>query len=356
MMKYALHTVLGLAVLALAACRSDPNRELIERELRMQEDEIYRLEDELQEHCDLLEACRREKEDLERRLGGDDVSAAPSLGVPRGGATEPSQERDYLDEAPRYDVPMPDQPSGEAEPPGGIELHAPQPEIEVPFDDEPPALSPTSASMAADGDHLEHHQVDRITLNRTLTGGLDLDDSPGHDGIQVVVEPRDAGGRIVNAPAELAVVVLDPAREGKSARIARWDFTSDEAAKRFRREGLAGGIHLTLAWPSQPPTNTTVLILVRYVLPDGQRLVAEKQIQFQPPASRPSRWTDTVGAARRPRTSPRGLPNAPADPAPRVLAGDRVEAHETQPESSPAVSSPPIAEKTRRRPTWSPYR
>jgi len=46
----------------------------------------------------------------------------------------------------------------------------------------------------------------------------------------VVVEPRDRTGRTVDAPANMSVVVIDPALEGNAARVARWDFTVAETA------------------------------------------------------------------------------------------------------------------------------
>src|SRR5688572_14456718 len=56
-------------LLAITGCRhADVNRELVERELRLQEDELYRLHDEIAKREKLLEPARRENGVLEREL------------------------------------------------------------------------------------------------------------------------------------------------------------------------------------------------------------------------------------------------------------------------------------------------
>ena len=55
MNKQAWTAIRATAFLAVAmplvGCKSDLNQQLLERELRMQEDQIYQLQDELQEKC-----------------------------------------------------------------------------------------------------------------------------------------------------------------------------------------------------------------------------------------------------------------------------------------------------------------
>ena len=46
------------AALLLAGCKSDLNQQLLERELRYQEDQIYQLQDELQAACARLDCAR----------------------------------------------------------------------------------------------------------------------------------------------------------------------------------------------------------------------------------------------------------------------------------------------------------
>jgi hypothetical protein len=68
--------VLG-SCLAGAGCKSDLNQQLLERELRYQEDQIYQLQDELQDKCLRLDSLSGENTSLRRQLGlgaGDQVA------------------------------------------------------------------------------------------------------------------------------------------------------------------------------------------------------------------------------------------------------------------------------------------
>ena len=93
--------------------------------------------------------------------------------------------------------------------------------------------------------------VASIALDPTLTGGIGSNDSSGDKGLLVVVQPRDAQGRTVDAPAVMNVAVFDPAFEGDAARLARWDFTAAETAALFRRTDAGAAIHLAMAWPEE---------------------------------------------------------------------------------------------------------
>ena len=67
--------LLGVATLLAVGCRSDLSQQLLERELRMQEDQIYQLQDELQEKCARLDRASGENTSLRRQLGVNDADA-----------------------------------------------------------------------------------------------------------------------------------------------------------------------------------------------------------------------------------------------------------------------------------------
>lgn len=85
---------------SLTAGCQNANQELVERELRLQEDRIYQLEDELDRHCKALQACRAENQTLkaakvsaaaDKAAGRRDGAATSSGDVP-GGLTPPKVE------------------------------------------------------------------------------------------------------------------------------------------------------------------------------------------------------------------------------------------------------------------------
>ena len=76
--------LVGLAAASIAGCQADPNIALLERDLRRQEDEIYRLRDQLEDCQAELQAARRCRAAVARRAGGD--SFAGNAGGRRTGA------------------------------------------------------------------------------------------------------------------------------------------------------------------------------------------------------------------------------------------------------------------------------
>jgi hypothetical protein len=145
-----------------------------------------------------------------------------------------------------------------------------------------------SAPLTPAGDS---RHVAGIMLNRTLTGSILGEDRSGDQGLLVVVEPRDGDGRSVDAPAEINVVVLDPALKDEACRVARWDFTAAETAGMFRRSGSGQAIHLAAAWPADPPAHRKLHLFVRYVTADGRRLEANQPIEVVLPGDQTDRGT-----------------------------------------------------------------
>jgi hypothetical protein len=375
----------GALLLGMAAsgCRTNLSRDLLEQELRMQEDKIYALQGEVEDYQRQLDACQLENQSLlkartmpaaqggklrRRRIEVDEeldvpagkappydgppVISPPDPNVPDGESPDDqssgadgadSQSADEFDAAPRSNMRLPSSTSE----PGEHKTELPQ--FELPAGDEAPGDDKT----AGDG------SVRRITLNRKLTGGRNADGQPGDEGVMVVVEPLDSAGELLEVPGEISVVLLDPAQEGEAARIARWDFTAEEAAEHLKRTPLGDGLHFDLRWPEGPPVNRMLNLYVRYKTAEGKQLQVEKQIEVNPqgmaaaPDSGPA-WTKTD------KPFPGGEAEASSDAlAPRAKATSIRPAPE---ESAPKASSKAPRQTERPKsdrsaaPKWTPYR
>ena len=79
------------------------------------------------------------------------------------------------------------------------------------------------------------------------------------------------------APGDLSIVVVDPALEGRAARIARWDFEADELPDHVRRNRDGGSLQFELPWPTQPQHND-LRVFARFTTYDGRRLEANLPI------------------------------------------------------------------------------
>jgi hypothetical protein len=338
---------LPAACLALVCgCRANVSHELLERELLAQENQIYQLQDMVDECGTRLESCQRENEallaELGRRRTGKTTTAgsatdAEELSPP---VVEPGVEGPALpyDGPPVISPPDPHVPEGE---------HVAKAASAGP---KSRLAARGKARSAAEGPI--DQVVVQITLNRKLTGGHNVDGHPGDEGVMVVVEPLNVAGDLIEVPGKVSIVVLDPAVEGEAARVARWDFDAKEAAEHLKRTPLGDGLHFDLRWPHSPPVHRVLNLYVRYTTADGRRLQVEKQIEVDPPGGEEShdRWTkDTVA----PKLSEAG--DGKASPPVTRATSVRSAPEEDQSDSTARrEGDAPSAQK--RGPEWAPYR
>ncbi len=310
----------GLVLLTSLGCRTDPAIPILERELRLKEDEIYCLRSKVEDLQDSLAECRSRPaagkpgaaEGVGRGEGGGEGPlgeaagvAPPSVEFPKSGSTElPPIFKGQGGSKSGGGTPPSKQPSRPAYLPGlddGGKVRQPRgdtgrsslndgsmdgPALEVPPRIRGAArglrgrLVSRESGAPASSNPGNTRSVKSITLDSMLTGGLN--DDFGHSRLLVVVEPRDAEKRVIQVPAKVSMVVLDPAvldREGYATRVARWDFTTGEIAKMFRRTSSGAAIHIEAAWPDGTPAHGKLHLFVRYTTADGRKLEADQPIE-----------------------------------------------------------------------------
>jgi hypothetical protein len=277
--------VLLLMCGAAWGCRSrDSDRQLIHREMRLLEDEIYYLEDELEASYARLESCRRENDALRKELGGSDGD----------GLNEPDVElrppRINLPKLPNIERPADD---GDSAPP-----FEPGQTSDESDDDPEVRLAPPGFSQQR-GRRSASRRLAEVRFNRRLTGGYNADGHPGDEGVLVVLEPRNADGRLVEAFGDVTLFVNDPALPADERTVARWSFTADEIAARFKETPMGTGVHLRLPWPNDPPRHESLELLVRYAPAAGSELVARRTIDVDLQAPLEASWTQSKTHAKR---------------------------------------------------------
>jgi hypothetical protein len=347
-MKPWLLVVLGLALPAFAGCRTDPAIPLLERELYRKDKEINRLQWQIEDLQDLLNSGEertvkrdRSSEDREPEAGGRRNHRGANGNGVKPPMTEPGTPTNKvpdillpkdIPEVPKHLRNPSSNRSGEDGP--ALE------EGPERFSSRPASIS-AAAGVAASAIPFNpsgnSRQVASVELDRMRTGGINSGDRSGDQGLLVVIEPRDAAGRAVDAPADVNVAVLDPALEGEAARVARWNFTAAETAGLFRRTNAGGAMHLAMAWPANPPKHNKLHLFVRYVTADGRKVETNQPIEIALPGDKTARWTaaessrfadppieqDAVaGSGRRNEMPPARTPGPPPYMATRTSASN----------------------------------
>ena len=309
----------GVAVLGVclaAGCKSDLNQQLLERELRMQEDQIYLLQDELQAKCARLERTIGENGSLKKQLGIGETDpaqgrpkmpgglfsgqAAAGAGaalpppMPPGNAGTTRSGPDAIRFVPPA-VSIP--PAGGALPPPMPPALSPPtglPRSAVPSAITPPTLEgvpplpnePGRGAQAPAGLRLSYNEslagegkITHLVINPSRTVCFDGDGDSLSDGLALVVEPRDADERLVTAAGDITVTVHDPSVQpiaafvgqdiDTGACIARFDVPQAEAITHFRRTSRARGLHFVFRWQGPPPASGHIMVRVRMTSFDG---------------------------------------------------------------------------------------
>ena len=131
-----------------------------------------------------------------------------------------------------------------------------------------PKLTPEQAAQT--------YRLKQIALGRG-TGGLDNDDCPGDEALQIIVEPKDCDGHTIKAPGALHVEALDISPEGIKTPFSTWDVPPDQVRRSWRSGFLSTGYSLVLPWRSWP-ANEKVRVVARFVVSDGRVFEAEKDV------------------------------------------------------------------------------
>ena len=402
---------LAIAALALSAgCRSTSNQELLERELRWQEDEIYHLQSHLEQFAAEIEGLKKRNAELEKQRGAATTppprpfqpsrpSTAPPSSVTPPAVRPPSQrsvppysgpptisppdvtipDGDPPRSAPRElappvitppssnqpgppNIPFPSDsevnaptnrgtsvwPSSAGELPLSAVEHAdngappptagqrlppieptilPRSHEEAFAANEPTLAEPQSAlaDPAAPAAEMENftpppgyvtagdRDVTELVVDPAWTRGWDADGRSGHEGIEILIDPRNVQSQSIDEPGSLAIVAIDPLLDGPASKLARWDVPADVAAQHFLRGGDSNGMYFKLRWPNRAPEHRTLIVFVRFTGGDGRQLISEQQVDVDIVTAGRGDWSagqPTLAPPQPPRVATRPLDGA----------------------------------------------
>ena len=158
--------------------------------------------------------------------------------------------------------------------------------IKLPVDNGVVLASATTPVQAAPTDN----RIVEIAFHPTMCRGHNFDESPGDDGLYLVVIPRNTQGEPINQSGELTIVV-EETTDGQSTRIAAWEIGTKELSEYLEPIGTSQGYHLSLPWQKSAPTSTAVQVFVKFEAEDGRTMVNRREVSLRRPGARQSAWT-----------------------------------------------------------------
>ncbi len=135
------------------------------------------------------------------------------------------------------------------------------------------------------------NKVAEIGFHPTICRGNNFDETPGDDGLYLVVTPLNAAGQVVNGLGTLTVVVEDSEILDNKGRIARWEFKPHELEEMLTPIGASQGFHLSLPWQDLKPNSPSVTVYLLYELNDGRSMVNNRVIHLRKPSKGQTVWT-----------------------------------------------------------------
>ena len=335
------------ATVALAGCHGGVETDVMQRELRLQEDQIYHLLDQIDQARAQLETYQEENQKLKAKLARDEGN---SVLAPPGdfGAGLPDLEPPKVEQGILTEPGAPSAPDTPPEEPDQPEPDGPGAADELPA--EPDVLEPSA------GTHGSRTGIDRLVVHPVIRSEAGKQAGTSRKIIRAFVQPRAADGTVIRYPGPISLMLVDASQQPRPARIGRWDFSSAQTRMRWQQSRAGAGAVFELPWPEgELPADSRLELWARIVLPEGRKLLAHADLDFteSPPARPPQAVAQTRSqdGFRARRTAARNRPNGWVR---RTEAPPPTQASAGLPGTDRAAEPPPRV--PRRRPTWHPER
>lgn len=334
-----LAVVASLACLSVG-CRSGSERDLVARELRMQEDQLYAMEEYLAQYQGLLRQARAENRQLKRQISKQqgELPAPPSRSSKSATPGEAAPAAQPIDVPPVELTPVepesrePTAPSS----PGGIESP------DIPTLDETTLITPEPDQSPANADIVTNEYPDegRVALADFSSDVADANPRSGdatyatddsgavfeqdasspqsadpptqvwmHGEIIagasdtgprliVDVEPLTRAGRATPFAGKLSLMILAATPNEHPTSLARWDFSPDELMEIADNPDDGEALRFYLEFPGDVPGDQALQLWVRLIGDEGEKILTHADINLAESGS----FSSTLGI------SPAGTP------------------------------------------------
>ncbi len=144
-------------------------------------------------------------------------------------------------------------------------------------------------------------RVTELAFSTLMTGGTNINSSPGDDGLTVVLLPRDPDGQVVKVAGTIEIEAFDLSRPEGDQRIGHWQYDSSESHQHWHQGVIQPGYQFQLPWQEQPRAEK-ILLHGRLTSIDGRQYDATHTVSIDPPRDALVEGRPTEVSARPPIT------------------------------------------------------
>jgi hypothetical protein len=351
----------ALVLLCLTGCQSNSDRDLIARDRRLEEDQLYAMQDYISQYQQLVCRYRRENATLKRQLT-DESASTSAVREPQPIPRTPNNTPGTYN-GPKIDIPPT---------PGTGKKNSPGPDIELP-DVPPPNVPPLKRSTSDDADRRFHQSVSGVLKGRdepdryaeaasyaelqgkgaikspASAGGAAAEDAPANGTVNepangtspdillsgevvqnesgggprlvVDIESFDRSGRITQFDGTVSMMLVSTSGD-KPRKLARWDFGPDNVRAAVDANADEPTMRFHVELPAGTQADGSTELWVRLAPTSGDKLLSHAKVDLSRPGVFSSRanklWAseESVIAASYVETS-----TAPAETAAPVNEG-----------------------------------
>src|SRR5262245_28231987 len=252
-----------LVALALAGCQSGGQSDLVTRELRMQEDQIYAMEDYLSQYQRLLCEVRAENADLKRQIA--DLQGCDTLPAPSKDAESSKLRERAPAKGPSFRNPehAPAKKDDQLNPPETEIIEPDVPPLEKTTSEDrrrarPSSLTEIDAPLLI----VRGQSPDSLAVSDSapakfvqIRGEVVANESGGGPRLAVDVEAMSAEFEPTSAVGAVSLMLLEPKSGGAPISWARWDYSAADAQALLKASSHPGTMQFHLELPADTATD-----------------------------------------------------------------------------------------------------
>lgn len=321
-------------LLLVAGCQNNSERDLIARDRRMQEDQVYAMQDYIQQYQQLVCRYRTENATLKRQLAEgyeiDPNRVEPGL-IPQSSSGIPATKKGPQFESPQTpgsdrkqpplqqpEIEVPDVPPlksttwNDADRESGMpasevesqDESAPRvlaTSYEAPLSDVGPEVESNVAEGASKEENVGTSEVAAPTGNGSapnvlISGEVVANDAGGGPRLMIDVEPFDKSGRVEAFDGHASVMLLEPGNDGRPRSLGRWDFGPNDVRSAIDPSANEPNMRFYVELSAGTTVGESTELWVRLVPNGGAKLLAHASVDLTRPGVFSSR-TDRLWPA-----------------------------------------------------------